>query len=239
MIKIAIKEFKNFFNDLIGIGFLSSFFLLTGFFSWYVEGNIIEFGYAELSVFFTIVPWFFLLLTPALAMKLIGEEYENKTIDLLLVQNISPISILIGKLLGGLLLILICLFISLIYVISVGYLGNPTFNFDGSVVIGQYLGIILANILFLNLSFLGNFIAKKQALGFLLGLFLNFIVWEIPSLIENFSAVSFLNLFSNSPLAHFNNITKGLIEYSDMAYFIGINIILFGLNFRLLKASSN
>lgn len=236
MLKIALKEFKGFFNDLIGMGFLSSFFLLTGFFTWYIEGNVIDFGYAELSSFFTIVPWFFLILTPALAMKLIGEEYEKRTIEFLLVQPISKLEILAGKFLGGFLLIMVCLLISLIYVASIGYLGNPRFNFDGAIVLGQYLGIILANGLFLFLSFLAAFLAKRQALGFLLGLFLNFFIWEIPSFIENFSALQSLNLYENSPLSHFNSIIRGVIKANDLAYFLGLILILFGLNYRMFKA---
>ena len=238
MFQIAIKEFKNFFNDLIGISFLISFFLLTGFFTWYFEGNILDFGYAELDIFFSIVPWFFIILNPALGMKLVGEEYEKKTINLLLVQNFSKIEIILGKLLGGIFLISICLLISIIYVISVGYLGNPPFNFDFSIIIGQYFGILLLNFVLLLVSFIGCFMAKKQSLGFILGLIFSFLIWEVPSLLEGISLFKILNLGDNSPLAHFNNITRGFLSYTDFGYFLGLILILFGLCIQLFKPSN-
>ena len=49
---IIQKEFNVFFTSFIGIGLMFSFYLLIGFYTWFFQGNVLDFGFAELSVFF-------------------------------------------------------------------------------------------------------------------------------------------------------------------------------------------
>ena len=57
---IIQKEFNVFFTSFIGIGLMFSFYLLIGLYTWFFQGNVLDFGFAELSVFFDLSPWFFL-----------------------------------------------------------------------------------------------------------------------------------------------------------------------------------
>jgi ABC-2 type transport system permease protein len=62
--------------------FLIIFIALTGAFAFYV-GGFFERGQADLNPFFQYHPWLYLLLVPAVAMRLWAEERKSGTIELL------------------------------------------------------------------------------------------------------------------------------------------------------------
>ena len=83
MFTLLRKDVLAFFSSWMGWGTISSFFILMGIYVWVIEGNVLDFGFAELSVFFQLSPWFFMFLVPGLAMSSISEELDRGTFQLL------------------------------------------------------------------------------------------------------------------------------------------------------------
>ena len=102
---IIQKEFNVFFTSFIGIGLMFSFYLLIGLYTWFFQGNVLDFGFAELSVFFDLSPWFFLFFTPAICMRLFSEEFELGTFNLLRSLPISIERIVFAKILSQIVLL--------------------------------------------------------------------------------------------------------------------------------------
>lgn len=218
---IIQKEFKAFFSSFIGLGVMVAFYVLLSLYVWYLTGNILEFGFAELTVFFDLNPWFFLFFIPALAMRSFAEEFELKTFDLLRTLPISMESITLGKVLGLFSVVGVVLLPTFVFVYSIGQLGNPVGNYDASLVVGGYISILLLCYSFISLSCLASALVEKQALAFVLGVFLNFVCWQVP---QELTSLETISLFE-----HYQVISKGVLELGNMAFFIGFNLIVFAL----------
>ena len=89
---IALREIKSFFGSPIGYLVIGLFLLLNGLFLWVFDGeyNILESGFADLSPFFTLAPWIFIFLIPAVTMRSFSDEKKQGTMELLLTKPIIP-----------------------------------------------------------------------------------------------------------------------------------------------------
>ncbi|MCZ2482256.1 ABC transporter permease [Aquirufa nivalisilvae] len=232
---IVQKEYQSFFSSFIGLGLMLAFYLLTGLYTWVFEGNVLDFGFAELSVFFELAPWFFLFFIPALSMRLFSEEYTLKTFDLLRSLPVSDWDILLGKVIGTFAVVLTSLIPTLFFVYSLGSLGSPPSNYDSTLILGGYISLILLGLSFVCLSAFASSLTNKQALAFVLGVAFNFICWQGPQ------ELALIPLFANFDIDlyslnfHYRNISKGVLGLADVAYFVGFNLVVMGLLLFRLK----
>ncbi len=97
---IAKRELGSYFTSPVAYVFLVIFLLLTGFFT-FTAGQFFERGEASLGAFFTWHPWLYLLLVPAVGMRLWSEERRAGTIELLLTMPITTWQAIVGKFLAS------------------------------------------------------------------------------------------------------------------------------------------
>jgi ABC-2 type transport system permease protein len=221
MVAIIRKELSSFFSSFLGLGIMTAFYILMGIYLWWLDGNLFDYGFAELRVFFDLSPWFFLFFIPAISMRSFAEEFEMRTFDLLRSLPISMNSIILGKLVGSLLLVLIILIPTGVFTYTISKLGSPTGNYDSSLIIGAYVGLILLCAVFICLSTLASALVSKQSLAFVLGLVFNFACWQG---IQEIQALETWSVYT-----HYQQLSKGVIDGSSVLYFIGICTLLVGL----------
>ncbi len=200
---------------------MTAFYILMGIYLWWLDGNVLDYGFAEMQVFFDLSPWFFLFFIPAISMRSFAEEFEMRTFDLLRTLPISMNSIVLGKLIGTLFLVFIILIPTGIFVYSIGQLGNPIGNYDASLIIGSYVGLVLLCAVFICLSTLASVLVSKQSLAFVLGLIFNFVCWQ------GMQEVTALETWS--VYTHYQQMSKGVIDGSSVLYFLGLCLVLIGL----------
>ena len=80
--------------------FIVIFLVLAGVLTFFV-GNFFERGQADLQSFFTFHPWLYLVLIPALSMRLWAEERQSGTIELFLTLPIRMTEAVLGKFLAA------------------------------------------------------------------------------------------------------------------------------------------
>ncbi len=85
---ITKRELGAYFGTPLAYVFVVIFVALTGAFAFFI-GNFFERGQADLQPFFAYHPWLYLLLVPAIAMRLWAEERKSGTIELLMTLPIS------------------------------------------------------------------------------------------------------------------------------------------------------
>src|SRR5260370_28764704 len=85
---IAKRELVAYFTSPVAYVFLVIFLLLTGFFT-FTAGNFFERGEASLAAFFGWHPWLYLVLVPAVGMRVWAEERRSGTMELLLTMPIT------------------------------------------------------------------------------------------------------------------------------------------------------
>ena len=132
MIALFRKEINQFFSSLTGLLTIVIFLMVNGLFMWIFSGdfNVLDFGYANMDSFFMLAPILFLIFIPAICMRLFSEEYRSGTMEVLLTKPISIWNVVVSKYLAANVLVLFSILPTLIYFISIYFLGETIGNLD-------------------------------------------------------------------------------------------------------------
>ena len=233
MIAILKKEINSFFATPIGYLVLGLFLVLNGLFLWVFPGeyNVLDSSFASLGPFFTLAPWIFLFLIPAITMKSFSEEIRQGTLELLLTKPITHWQLVLGKYFGALLLVVLSLIPTLLYVITLYFLGKPEGNLDYGVIAGSYFGLLFLGGCYAAIGVFASILSPNQVVGFIAAVFLCFISYFA------FEALADLGLFNSGAFgledigisAHYESISRGVIDTRDLVYFISFIIFFLAL----------
>ena len=80
---------------------------------------------ATLRLMLVFLPWVSLVLVPALSMAAWTDSHSSREIELLYSLPVSPTAVVLGKFLAGWLLLLLTLLMTLPFVLTLTYLGEP------------------------------------------------------------------------------------------------------------------
>jgi ABC-2 type transport system permease protein len=217
---IAKREFAAYFSTPLATVFLIIFVALTGAFAFYV-GAFFERGQADLAPFFQYHPWLYLLLVPAVGMRLWAEERKSGTIELLMTLPVSPWEAILGKFLAAWAFIGVALLLTLPMWITVNMLGTP----DNGVILAGYLGSFLMAGAFLAIASCISALTKNQVIAFIVSASICFLLvmsglelvlnvlraWAPGVVVSAVSSLSFLS--------HFERITKGVVDLSTLLFY--------------------
>jgi len=238
MTSLLKKEIASFFGSLIGYVVVFVFLLASSLFLWVFPGNynIPDGGYAALDGLFSLAPWVYLFLVPAITMRLFAEEKRLGTMELLLTRPLSVFKIVLAKFIAGLLLVSISLLPTLIYFYSVYALGNPVGCIDTGGTWGAYLGLFFLAAIYVAIGVLASAMTDNPLFAFILALFLSFLAYlgfdligsmQLPSGIQQI----IINLGINE---HYNSISRGVVDSRDLVYFISVVFLILFLTSRVI-----
>jgi len=220
---VAKRELQSYFATPIATVFLVIFVALTGAFAFYF-GNFFERGQADLSTFFIYHPWIYLLLVPAIGMRLWAEERKSGTIELLMTLPVSTTQAVVGKFLAAWIFAGIALALTFPIWITVNYLGDP----DNGAILAAYVGSLLMAGGFLAIGSCLSAATRNQVIAFILTAVVCFAFllagfplvqslvagWAPQTLIDAVASLSFLT--------HFSAISKGVIDLRDLVFFASL-----------------
>jgi len=226
---ICKKEWLQFFSSLTGYIALIIFLLLTGLFLFvFPDTDLLSFGYASLSNFFSLAPWILLFLVPTITMRSLADEYKSGTFELLKTLPVSSSQIVWGKYFGALLVVALALLPTVIYAISIQKLSTIG-GIDVGATIGSYIGLLLLGAVFTAIGICTSSFTNNTVIAFIAGAFVCFLLYT------GFEAISQLPVFRSGAdyyiemmgiNFHYNSISRGVIDLRDIVYFAGI-IVLF------------
>lgn len=230
MITILKKEINEFLNSLIAYVVIGIFLIGIGLLMWvFPETNVLDYGYASMETLFNLGPYVFMFLIPAITMKSFAEEKRNGTIELLYTLPFRDIEIVTGKFLAGFILVLFSILPTIVYYFTLSYLGNPPGNIDTAGIIGSYIGLILLAGIFTSLGVLSSALTTNQIVSFILAAFSCFALYAGVDSIASINSWSESSYFISQVgiLSHYESLSKGLIDFSDVVYFL--TMIVFAL----------
>ena len=234
------KELNNFFNSLIGYIAIIVFLVINSLLLWVfpTEYNIFQSGYANLDGLFFLGPFVFLFLIPAITMRFFADEKRTGTIELLLTKPFSDIQIILAKYFAGLILVLFSLLPTLVYYFTVFEFGMPPGNVDSGATWGSYIGLFLLGAGFVSIGIFASAITENQIIAFIIALFLCAFAYIGFELIYSLDFFGQLDLFIRNLgiYAHYNSISRGVIDSRDLIYFLSL-IALFLLLTKLTLES--
>jgi len=230
------REFTAYFATPVAAVFLVVFLALSAGMTFLVSG-FFDRGQADLSGFFFWHPWLFLVLMPAIAMRLWAEERRSGTIELLMTLPVEPWQIVLGKWLAAWAFAGLALLLTTPLWITVNVLGDP----DNGVILSSYIGSWLMAGAFLALASAVSAFTKSQVLAFIAATAVSFLFvmagfdlviallrqWAPAFLIEAVRSMSFF--------AHFQHITDGVLELSSIVFFVSLIAFCLWLNVRIVE----
>ena len=220
------KEISSFFASIPGYIAIMVFLITTSLFLWVFpnEFNILNFGYAQLDSLFVVAPTIFLFLIPAITMKSFADERKTGTIELLLTKPLSDMAIITAKFLASFVLFVIAILPTVIYYISIYYLGFPTGNIDTGAVIGSYVGLLFLGGVLISIGLFASSLTNNQIIAFLLSVFISGFFLVGFDYIYNFSLFGHIDLLIKSLgiMEHYTSISRGVIDTRDIIYFLSL-----------------
>ncbi|HKW29512.1 MAG TPA: ABC transporter permease [Verrucomicrobiae bacterium] len=222
---ITKRELSAYFASPLAYVFIVIFLLLCGFFTFMVGtrmGTFFEHGQASLDTFFIWHPWFYLILVPAVGMRLWAEERRVGTLELLLTMPITSWQAIAGKFLASWLFLALALVLTFPLVITVNYLGRP----ENGVIFCGYIGSWLMAGAYLAVSCITSAMTRSQVVSFIVSIVLCLFLllagfspviqflsgWASPAVVQAVAACSVIT--------HFENFQKGVLDSRDVIFFL-------------------
>jgi ABC-2 type transport system permease protein len=227
VLAVTKKELRAYFNSPIAYILLAAFAIVSG---WLFFLTFFLTDYASVRNLFAWWPLLFILLVPAISMRLWAEERKAGTDELLLTMPLTHTGIVTGKFLAALALLLAALLATLPIPIIVASLGN----LDWGPVIGGYLGSLLLGGAYLSLGLVVSSFTENQVVALIVSAIACFLLWvmgedlalqALPQSVATF-------LKEASLAARFDNIERGVVDSRDVVYyasfigfFLSVNVV--------------
>jgi ABC-2 type transport system permease protein len=219
------KEYKAYFVSPIAYIVISVFLAIIG---WLFFSTFFLDRQASLTRFFSLLPVTFAFIIPAVTMRLFSEEINIGSYEILLTLPVSFRDIIMGKFLASVAFIGVMLAPTLVYAISISFLGE----LDWGPVLGGYIGAIFLGATFSAIGLLASSITRNQVVAFIIGMSVCFTLTLMMDFILFFVPNAYVGLFQFlSANHHFQNIARGMVDSRDILYFLSVSFIaLYGTN---------
>src|ERR1700749_11638 len=234
---VCKKELRQFFSSLTGYIAIIVFLLLNGLLLFvFPDTDILSFGYAPLEKFFELAPWILLLLIPAITMRSLSDEFRMGTFETLQTTPLSRNSLIKGKYLASLIVVVIALLPTLVYFLCIQRLSGQG-GIDTGATTGSYLGLLLLAAVFTSIGTWCSSWTTNPVVAFIVAAFACFLLYS------GFGAVSALPVFATGADytigmlgidAHYRSISRGVVDARDIIYVSSIIFLFLYLTRRHL-----
>lgn len=227
MFTIYKRELKSYFTQPTAYAIIVIFLVFALGFT-FSFGAFINGGDASLEwPFFSWHPWLYMLLVPAVGMKLWADEQRTGTIELLGTMPISTWSAIIGKFLAPATVWLIALVLTFPIVITVNYLGDP----DNGAIMAGYLGSFLVCCTFIAITMLVSACTRDQVVCLIVSsalcALMVIVAYEpIVTELRKIAPASVVEILTSFGVwEHFRSLTRGLFRVQDLVWFASLIIL--------------
>jgi len=220
---ISKRELRSYFTTPLAYVFIVIFLALNGVTAFYF-GGLFDRGQADMQPLFGFLPWLYLFLIPAVAMRLWAEERKAGTLELLMTLPVSTFNAVFGKFLAAWIFTGIALALTFPVWVTVNYLGDP----DNGVIIASYLGGFLMAGSYLAIGGFVSAMTRNQVIAFVVGAAVIFLFMMsglelVQSAFRGWAPDLVIDLVrSFSFLVHYDAIVRGVIDIRDLIFFISI-----------------
>jgi ABC-2 type transport system permease protein len=234
---IIRKELGQFFSSMTGYLSVLLFLLLNGLFLFvFPDTNLFDAGYATLDTFFQTAPWILLMLIPAITMRSFSEEFRAGTWEVLCSRPLTRASIIGGKYLAALLIVICALLPTLMYVWTIARLSTAGIDVGG--IAGSYIGLVGLSAVFTAIGIFFSSLSANPVVAFLASAFGCFVFHSA------FTALAGLDFLRGGAgywvemmgiEAHYRSMSRGVIDGRDVVYFGSVIAFFLFLTARKLQ----
>lgn len=221
------REFQGYFSSPLGYIFIVIFLVASGYLTVSRDfGRFLELRQASLDPFFSAIPWIFVVLVPAVAMRLWSEERKTGAVELLLTLPVTLPGAYLGKFLAGWSFLGVALALTTPVVYQAERLGNP----DLGVVATGYVGCLLVAGVYLAIGMAFSAATRSQVVAFILGVAgcVLFLLIGLPQTQQVVGAMAggYIEqvMSSLSVVDHFDGLTRGLVQIGTFFFFAAFTV---------------
>jgi ABC-2 type transport system permease protein len=172
------------------------------------------------------------ILTPVITMKLLAEEAKTGTIEMLLTAPVTDFEVVFGKFLAALFLYLVMLAPTLLYVVFLGWVGEP----DMGSIISSYIGLALMGSMFVSVGLLMSALTKNQIVAGVMGIVALVILFYLGYAVSGTEGWYVAALQYVGTYDHWESFTKGLVDTKDVVYYISITGLCIFITVRTVES---
>ena len=160
-----------------------------------------------------------LLLAPAITMRLLAEENQSGSMELLFTLPVSYSTIILGKYLAAVTVLLIGLAGSLVFLIPLFAYGDP----DPGPILAGYLGIFLLGCVYLAVGLFVSSASKNQIVAAVGTTGILIILW-FASYLDNFNVLGELGIsFRQLSVSHHHGeFVRGIVPLASVMYMLSL-----------------
>ncbi len=236
MFAIARRELAAYFATPLAYVFIIAF-LAAAAVATFSFGGFMDRRQADLTPFFDFHPWLFLVLIPAVGMRLWAEERRSGTIELLMTLPVTPWQAVTGKFLAAWILIGANLVLTIPIWVTVNYLGDP----DNGVIVASYLGSFLMAGALLAAASCVSALTGNQVIAFVFAVAISFLLMVtgldlVLNAVTGWASRSFVDLLASfSFLTHFGDIARGVVDVGAIVFFALLTLLFLFINRQLVE----
>ncbi len=229
---VAGKELRSSLSSPVAYIFLGVFAIASWFIFFFTE-KFFALDEASLRGLFHWMPWLLLFLAPPLTMRLWADERRMGTWEILATTPVSAESLVFGKFLASLGLLVL----GLLFTLSLPAVAAVYGDLDVGPVIGGYLGSALLGAAFLAIGLVCSSLVQDQFVALVLGWSVC-IVMMVPGLsfwegLASPRTADALRQFGFG--ARFEAIARGLVDLRDVAFYSVVTAFFLVLNSALIR----
>lgn len=210
MIAIIKKEVKNYFLSPIGYIFIGLFLAMCSLFFFL---DVYELGSVNLGNMFYSGATIITFIIPILTMRMFAEEKKNGTEQLLMTSPTSITSIVLGKFISAIIIVIIAEACTFLYFGILSFFGEPHLQ----TMLVTLLGFLLLSIAYISFGMLASSITENQIIAAVLTIGFFIMTWFLPNINSALSTLSLINMFDKFP--------SGLIALEEIVTYISFTIM--------------
>ncbi|MEN9303830.1 MAG: hypothetical protein RL264_2259 [Bacteroidota bacterium] len=236
---LYLKEINSFLSSIIGYVFIVIYLVASWLFHFVLSynTNLLEGAESDLIPFFNLSPVIFLVLIPAITMRSIAEERRTGTIELLLTRPISDLQMILAKYFAGVTLLIIAIIPTVVYFLTMYFLGKPVGIIDTGATLTSYIGLVLLGSVFVAIGIFASSLTSSQIVAFIMAMFLCWLIYDGFNLLGDFSQFGNMDYVIRylSIAEHYESIQKGVVETNDIVYFLSIIVLFIFASLTVVK----
>ena len=224
------RELQAYFFTPVGYVFMGVFLLLS---SAMFYTTIMQNRSSDLPTFIGLMSYLWMLLCPVLTMRLLAEERQKRTDQLLLTSPVSLPAVVMGKYLAAVTLMLLTVLLTGFFVLIVGVYGEV---YPAELLV-SYLGFVLQGCAFIALDLFLSGCAGNQVTAAVMAFGANLLLWMLD-LLENAVSIeavkdvlSFLSLYARS-----EPFLMGQLSFAGVGYFLSFAAAFIALTIHVLDS---
>ncbi|MBL7663939.1 MAG: hypothetical protein JNM93_02310 [Bacteriovoracaceae bacterium] len=243
---IFFNELKRYFYSPVAYVISAVFSITVG---WMFFNSIIQYiaqiqaigpgGEGQISfdnIIFSLfgnVNFLLLFIIPLLTMGLISTEKKYKSIFVLYSAPIDDWEIILGKYFAAVFVALFMICLTFIFPVILHFAGlsDKSFFFSG------YLALFFNILLYTSLGVLGSCLSENQMVSGLISFAMIMATWMLSWVTQITANYYFVELFHYIGLSlHFESVAKGILNYSDLAYYFSGTFFALLVSRKILNA---